>query len=1080
MTRLDERTIKSFTGEIIYIRAMNYYRQNMIKNIYRTDNDEEEIIEAIVGSNTDTDKEYSVRIEIRKFTGLMQVSCNCPYYTSGKGNMCKHIGAVLIRYVKDIESIPQKYDNTVDRYLQSVNKALVMMSEDKKELKIDIVYNQFSLSVGTASLELKVGEDKKYIIRNIKDFMGAVINKKNFQFSVNFTYDPEIHEFSHKDKPIIEMLMEIYEIEKKIQEKDYFNKEASMLMKGRVVSLNDSQAKRFFKLMGDMEFTANIWEKEYTRIKVINNDMPINFNIYQNKECLVIAQPEEKPIRLTLDGEYMFYKGAIYHLSKAQRLIYMSYYNELRKKHKDELVFPMSASDKVIKNVLPLLKKISDNVIVDHKLEERIYEKPLKAVVFLDKTKKSISADLRFTYGEFEFNPMNENTNIDKTKIIIRDYEKEKNIYSYLENYGFKRIDNQYIYSSKEEKIYDFLYEGIEKLRKNSEIYYSKEFTNMKVINPSFIKTKISLNNEDLLELNFNIEGVEAEEIKQVLRALIEKKKYYKLKKGDILALQSESFTTLSKILDKLEVQKKYIKEEGLNFNKFNAIYLESILDSEKNIEVQRNDNFKKLINNFNCSFKSDYEVPALLDKIMRDYQKEGFAWFKTLASCGFGGILADEMGLGKTLETIAFILSDKDRSKPNLVISPSSLIYNWEAEIRKFSPELKTLVVCGSKKERIEAINTSENYNVVITSYPLIRRDIEEYIKISFISCIIDEAQAIKNPLSQSAYSVKRINAKYHFALTGTPIENSLMELWSIFDFIMPGYLSTYREFSQKYEIPIVKENDLDVSKDLRKHVSPFILRRKKKDVIKELPPKIEHKLIVDMTEEQKKIYSSYLAMVKNEIKENINEKGFNKSKIKILAILTRLRQICCHPSLFIDKYKGKSGKLEALYEVLEGALEENHRILIFSQFTSVLKIILSGLEKRNISYFYLDGSTKNKERIELTDRFNLGEKQVFAISLKAGGSGLNLTGADTVIHFDPWWNPAVEAQASDRAHRIGQKKSVEVIKLITKGTIEEKIYKLQERKKELINSLMETEEIETNIFKTMTEEDINELFKD
>ncbi len=342
-----------------------------------------------------------------------------------------------------------------------------------------------------------------------------------------------------------------------------------------------------------------------------------------------------------------------------------------------------------------------------------------------------------------------------------------------------------------------------------------------------------------------------------------------------------------------------------------------------------------------------------------------------------------------------------------------------------------------------------------------------------------LDEAQNIKNPQSLNAQSVKSIKANNYFALTGTPVENSLTELWSIFDFIMPGYLLNYRRFYAKYEYPIVKDKNEEALKELNNHIKPFILRRLKKHVTKELPSKIEHNIVVNMTEEQKKVYASFAESAKEEFYKEIKEKGFNKSKIKILSIITRLRQICCDPSTFIENYEGSNGKIETLLDIINSSINEGHKILLFSQFTSVLKNIAEVFKVNNINYLYLDGSTKANVRGSLVKDFNNGNGDIFLISLKAGGTGLNLTSADIVIHFDPWWNPAVEDQASDRAHRIGQKKTVEVIRLIAKGTIEEKIYKIQQKKKEIIDKVIDKNIDEEVLLSSMEEDEIQELFK-
>jgi SNF2 family DNA or RNA helicase len=383
--------------------------------------------------------------------------------------------------------------------------------------------------------------------------------------------------------------------------------------------------------------------------------------------------------------------------------------------------------------------------------------------------------------------------------------------------------------------------------------------------------------------------------------------------------------------------------------------------------------------------------------------------------------------------------------------------------------------VVAGTPIERKEIIEQYKDIDVLITSYPLIRRDVSTYETIDFHTVFIDEAQFIKNDSSLNAKSVKRLQAKHKYALTGTPIENSLSELWSIFDFIMPGFLGSHFKFVEQYEKPILNE-DKEALEDLHLHISPFILRRMKKDVLTELPDKYESKMLTELSEDQKKLYMSYLDNIRNEIHTELSEGGLDKSRMKILAALTRLRQICCHPSTFLDNYQGGSGKLDLLMELVSEAIAGDHRILIFSQFTSMLRIIEEDLKEMNIEYFYLEGSTPTQERNESVKRFNNGEGKVFLISLKAGGTGLNLVGADTVIHYDPWWNPAVEDQATDRVYRIGQQNKVHVLKLITKGTIEEKIFKLQRKKKDLSDSIISSKEVFIN---KLSREELEELFK-
>ena len=428
-------------------------------------------------------------------------------------------------------------------------------------------------------------------------------------------------------------------------------------------------------------------------------------------------------------------------------------------------------------------------------------------------------------------------------------------------------------------------------------------------------------------------------------------------------------------------------------------------------------------------------------------------------------------MGLGKTLQTISFLLYKKENVKntKSLIVTPTSLIYNWKSEFENFAPDIKVLLIHGNKKEREKLLNTIDEYDVVITTYATLRNDLDFYETKVFDYFIIDEAQNIKNPISLSTNAVKSINSKVRFALTGTPIENNLLELWSIFDFVMPGYLYSRNKFQDLFIYDEYNANNL------RKLIKPFILRRTKSQVMTELPDKIENKFFVELNKDQRKVYSAYV----EEIKEKINNKYMKTDKITMFSYLTKLRQLCLDPSILIEGYDKKSSKTEAALEILKDYIEDNHKILLFSQFTSVLKNIGSELSKNNIDYYYIDGQTDALERLNLVNKFNKGKDvKVFLISLKAGGSGLNLTSADVVIHFDPWWNPAVENQASDRAHRFGQKNIVHVIKLIAKGTIEENIIKLQENKDKLINDFINDDLSNSGLLKSLSDKDIINLF--
>ena len=561
------------------------------------------------------------------------------------------------------------------------------------------------------------------------------------------------------------------------------------------------------------------------------------------------------------------------------------------------------------------------------------------------------------------------------------------------------------------------------------------------------------------------------------------KKRYHRLKDGSFVNLEdNDTIKFIESVTEDIDVDYSQIKNNTLQLPMYRALYLDKILEKNSFIHVTKDESYKNLVENIDVKeIEGNMEMPKNLNASLREYQKVGVQWLRMLDYYGLGGILADDMGLGKTVQLLCVICAYKDNGgkKPCLVVCPSSLCLNWQNEAEKFMIGMQSIVVHGTLEERKNQIASIPNYDIVITSYELLKRDIEEYKKydFKFKYIIADEAQYIKNNNTQNAKAIKNISAETRFALTGTPIENSLSELWSIFDFIMPGYLFGYRKFKELYETPIIKESNEVAMNKLKKLIEPFVLRRIKGEVLTELPDKMVSVLNSQMVDEQRDIYLSYLAKAKKNAMEEIQENGIEKSQIKILALLTRLRQICCHPSLFIDNYKGESGKLNQCIEIVKDAIQSGHKILLFSGYTAMFEIIEKELQKENIEFLKLTGQTKVSERINLVDEFNSNpNKKLFLISLKAGGTGLNLVGADVVIHYDPWWNLSAENQATDRTYRIGQKRNVQVYKLITKNSIEEKIYELQKRKETLIDSMLSTNQ---TFISKLSKEDIMNLFE-
>ncbi|MDU0325118.1 DEAD/DEAH box helicase, partial [Clostridium butyricum] len=656
--------------------------------------------------------------------------------------------------------------------------------------------------------------------------------------------------------------------------------------------------------------------------------------------------------------------------------------------------------------------------------------------------------------------------------IIYRDTQKENEVYNILKNLGFDEVNEKFYLLKDDDEIFKFFKYEIEKLQRYGEVFYSERFKGIRSIKKSDFKGEVRKGKFDYFELKFKLTNIGEDEVVKILRSFRDNVKYYKLENGEYLDLEEEALKEALNLIDSLVINEEF-DDNTVLIPLSKGAYVEDYLDNKNFRYIKTCDEMKDLKIKLNNIENKTFQMPYGILAKLRDYQKQGYNWLRTLDYLGFGGILADEMGLGKTLQTITFILS-KTNSK-TLIVAPTSLIYNWLGEFKKFAPSLKVLICNGTPDERKKYIETYKDYDVIITTYNMLRNDLEHY-DMFFDYCILDEAQNIKNYNSLNAKCVKKIKSRVRFALTGTPVENSLMELWSIFDFIMPGYLYDEKRFTTRYFRRL--EESPEILEEIHKMVKPFILRRLKKNVIKELPDKIEKIMNIPLSDEQKIVYETYAEYAKNLIQKKVESDEFKKSKIEILSYVTKLRQICLDPSVIMDNYNGTSGKIDALIELLEQSIEGDHKVLVFSQFTSVLKNISTILKENNMSYCYLDGSMTSSERMKMVNEFNDGNKNIFLISLKAGGTGLNLTSADIVIHFDPWWNPAVEDQATDRAHRLGQKNVVEVIKLIASGTIEEKIIDLQNSKRELIDKVL-SDDLSADVFvNKLNDDEILQLF--
>lgn len=669
----------------------------------------------------------------------------------------------------------------------------------------------------------------------------------------------------------------------------------------------------------------------------------------------------------------------------------------------------------------------------------------------------------------------------------LRDRDQEERILQAVRAYfaEYSGEKNAYEAPSDEEHLVRILTEGVPALSAFGIVKGSDAFGSFRVRPVARLSFHVSLES-GILDLSIRTKDMTEEELLALLDSYRKKKRWYRLSSGDFVDLRDAStLEELETLAGELDVSAQTLIREGIRMPSYRALYIDRLLEEHEEIASSRDKHFKNLVRSFRTIRDADYDVPEELGDILRPYQIYGFRWLSTLSGAGFGGILADEMGLGKTIQMLAFLQGQyrEGGTAPALVVCPASLVYNWKEECARFTPDIPAVTLAGDLRQRKKEIRGIAGAGadqgggrsnsdagggqaggtkargsgwLYITSYDLLKRDITLYEGLRFSTIVLDEAQFIKNRTTAVSKAVKILKAANRFALTGTPIENRLSELWSIFDFLMPGFLYSASEFSSRFEIPVMKKKDQAASGRIAAMTAPFILRRKKADVLKELPDKLEEVRTSSMEGEQRRLYDAQVVHMKKMLQ---SLGGSGEEKIKVLAEITRLRQICCDPSLVFENYRGSSAKREACMDLIRSAIDGGHRMLVFTQFTSMMALIMEDLKKEGIPFFTITGTTPKKTRLQLVNEFNGGDVPVFLISLRAGGTGLNLTGADVVIHYDPWWNLAVQNQATDRAHRIGQTRQVTVFRLVAAHSIEEKILELQEAKRELADAVIGAE---------------------
>lgn len=973
------------------------------------------------------------------------------------------------------------FNQLLNTFLEINNKEEELAQDGTSSIKLVpiFLYNDTDKKL---KVEFKIGNEQLTKINNLPDFFERMLNREKYKYNNVLEFIHEENAFEEQSRPLLKFLLKYAEIIKYANDVNnnyaYYGRNFNV---NNVVLSNTGLDELFEILKGKtVEFETKTGER---KIQFIDEPIDIKFILEKSDESTYCLTPN-----IDVYGYDIFYgKNYSYFLidNKMHKCLpkvenrNLELLEVYKKNYTQSIVFNENNLRNFFAIVVPKIKDNFEIKNIDKEQIEKYMPKDLYVKIYLDYNEKGyIIADIKFCYGNVEFNPI-KNVNLEITRNAIQENEV---LDTFVQTGFMLDSANARLVLANDEKIYNFLSKEIEDYMKKFEVLVAEDFKkkDIKKIKIKSIGLKIENN---LLDINLGDFKFNIYEIKDIINKYKLRKKFYRLKDGTYISLEkNSSLDFLENLTDNIEIEDENVEENSIKLPIYRALYLEKIFKNMPNTNIQKNEYYKNMISQIeDRQIDLSTKIPPKLNAELRTYQKIGYKWLRTLEQYKMGGILADDMGLGKTIQLLAVILSyvqkNKENVKPSIIICPSSLALNWYNEIQKFTPTLKALVISDDYLERKRKIEEIGKYQVIITSYDSLKRDIDLYENYCFKYVVADEAQYIKNNNTKNSKAIKTINAETKFALTGTPIENSLSELWSIFDFIMPGYLYKYKKFKELYETPIIKEQNEDVMNKLKKQIEPFVLRRTKGEVLTELPDKTVTILNNEMSEEQYNIYMSYMAQARKEIMSQIDINGFEKSQIKILSLLMRLRQICCHPKLFLGEYEGESSKLNQCIEIIQDAVLGGHKILLFSSYTSMFEIIEEKLKNIGVKYLKLTGQTKVGERIELVDKFNTDENiKVFLISLKAGGTGLNLTGADMVIHYDPWWNLSAENQATDRTYRIGQKRNVQVYKLITKNSIEEKIYELQQKKAKLIDNMLSTD---ATFINKLSKDDILALFE-
>lgn len=1027
----------------------------------------------VQGQIEDETKVYQTRIFI-KGSQIYDYSCSCAEGNSFRGP-CVHAKALqeaFARQQKAEHTPPVSTSPEIRMMIREYTNREVARILGEEEREPVYLHPYLQIRRGEVLLEARIGREKRYIVKNLLEFAQAVHSGKRVEYGKGMAFEHVPSAFAPESRPFLDLLLE--EADAYIRHYEEMRGHAGLpLPVMRALTLGSAARDRLFDLLEGKEVQTED-EKGAERVcRVERKDPRFPVEVEARGDGIAVTVPSALT---SFRGEQRLYVADGLHLFGCSELYTetMGVFLEQMeqggrecgsRKEKRELLVGSRDIPLFYARVLEGMEALG--ILQSPEIDwEKYRPEALKARFEFDSdSPDELRLRPTLSYGDFTFSPLADEH---VPREICRDVPAEFYISRLITRYFsyWEDESGELVIRGDEEALYQVLSEGMTQFQEVGEVWLSESVRHLRVLPPPEVSMGVSLGG-GWLDLKIETAGINPAELLQVLSEYRQKKKYYRMKNGEFLQLSGGGLQALDSLTADLGLTKSEFQAGEAKIPAYRAFYLDSLSGDGRMKLFQRDEAYGMMVRDLKTAQSVSYAVPAVLEKTLREYQKIGYTWMRTLARYHFGGILADDMGLGKTLQVIALLTAfyqEKTEQKaagnegsgselplPSLIVCPASLVYNWGQEFARFSPEIRVLLIAGTAKERQEQLEeqmrmeASEGAQVIITSYDLLKRDRAAYLGRTFEYEIIDEAQVIKNAKTQGAKAVKEISANVRFALTGTPVENRLSELWSIFDFLMPGFLYGYRKFRERYELPIVKNQDPEALTALRRMTGPFVLRRLKKDVLRELPTKEERIVYSAASGRQQKLYTASALKLKEALAGGA---WSGNGKLEVLSQLMRLRQICCDPALCFEDYTGESAKLETCVSLIASASAAGHKILLFSQFASMLERIQERLLQEGISSHLLVGATPKEERSRMVQAFASDEVPVFLISLKAGGTGLNLTAADIVIHYDPWWNVAAQNQATDRAYRIGQEKPVTVYKLILKDTIEENLLKLQNAK--------------------------------